>query len=77
MTSPPPAQPISARAIFARNFRAARRRSGLTQADIARRTGIARPSISSLERGADNITLESADRLALAVGVSLSKLLTP
>jgi transcriptional regulator with XRE-family HTH domain len=46
----------------------ARRRSGLTQDDLAQRAGTSRPTLSAYEHGRKSPTLETADRLVGAAG---------
>lgn len=45
---------------------------GLSQEELAARSGLHRTYITDIERGARNITLKSAARLAGALGLSLS-----
>ena len=46
-----------------------REKAGLTQAELARRTGVSQPMIAKLESGrADNLTLRTFIRYALALG---------
>ena len=65
------------RLVFARNFKEARKKAGLTQAAIRERTGLAQPFISEVENGLSTINLDNAAQLAAAVGVPLWKLLVP
>lgn len=51
--------------------REARRRAGLTQADLAARVGTTQSAIARLERGATSLTLERATRLVRACGFDL------
>ena len=60
---------------FGESLREQRRRLGLTQAELAARTGLARSSISEIERGREHISLERAERLAQAVHSTLADLL--
>lgn len=64
--SPPATLDPSARAILARNLRAARRAKGLSQEDLARVSGVAQPDISDIERGDPGVnpTLDRLERLA-------------
>jgi len=62
---------------FAKNLREARLAAGLSQTDMEARTGIARTSLSDVEQGKQNVTIDLMDRLATAVGRSLSELLMP
>lgn len=65
------------RSLFARRLKEARQAKSLTQAELSKATGIAQPDISLIERGQANITLDTMERLASAVGVPLHRLLTP
>jgi transcriptional regulator with XRE-family HTH domain len=47
--------------------RTARRRKGLTQRDLARRTGIPQPMISSIERGLQDPRYSTLERILAAV----------
>jgi len=51
--------------------RAARRRAGLSQVELARRAGTSQPSIARLERGLVSPTVISLDRIARALGTEL------
>ena len=50
---------------------AARNKKGLTQAEIARRTGTTQSAIARFESGRTNPTLEFASRLSHALGAQL------
>ncbi len=56
-------------AILVRN---ARRSAGLTQAQIARRLGVAQPVVARLENAAANPTIETLDRALRATGRRLA-----
>ena len=62
---------------FARNFKAARLAAGMTQQDVARVTGTKYQTVSKIERGILNLTLDTMDRMARAVGCELVVLLKP
>lgn len=49
----------------------ARKKSGLTQKDLAERTGIAQADISKLENGNANPSLRTLQRLAEGMGMQL------
>lgn len=49
----------------------ARRRSGLTQKELAERTGIAQGDISKLENGNANPSIRTLQRLASGMGMTL------
>ena len=51
--------------------RAARRKAGLSQVELARRAGTSQPSIARLERGQVSPTVISLDRIARALGTEL------
>ena len=51
--------------------RTARRRSGLTQRELARRSGVAQPTISRIERGLMSPTLDTLRPLIEAAGMDL------
>jgi XRE family transcriptional regulator, regulator of sulfur utilization len=53
-----------------------RRAQGLSQAELARRSGTARVGITRLEQGQRSPTVEEAQALAQALGVSLVSLLS-
>lgn len=59
-------------------IRAARTRSGLTQAELARRAGTSQPVISAYEHGRRDATVETLRRLVAAAGEQLElRLSTP
>jgi len=56
-------------------LRALRLAEGLTQAELARRTGIHRPNIARVEAGRHTPSLETLARLASAIGVPIKRVL--
>lgn len=56
-------------------LRALRLAAGLTQAELARRTGIHRPNIARVEAGRHTPSLETLARLAHAIGVPTTRVL--
>jgi transcriptional regulator with XRE-family HTH domain len=48
---------------------------GISQEELGFRAGLHRTYITDVERGARNLSLTTADRIAQALGVPLSKLL--
>ena len=70
-------KPLSSREIFARNLRRARRLKDLTQESVALDAGVPRAYLSRVERGTINISMDSADALAQALGVPLRDLVDP
>jgi len=65
------------RELVGRNFARLRRDKGLTQEDVATRSGFSQQYISSLERGRRNPTVITLYELAQALGVSHVELVTP
>lgn len=57
-------------------LRELRREAGLTQAELARRTGIHRPNIARVEAGRHTPSLETLARLASAIGVPTTRVLS-
>ncbi|HLI74945.1 MAG TPA: helix-turn-helix transcriptional regulator [Acidimicrobiales bacterium] len=53
------------------SVRAARLRAGVSQVELARRTGTSQPSIARLERGMVSPTVITLDRIARALGAEL------
>lgn len=62
---------------FATNFLIARKAAGLSKAEITRRTGVTRRILMEVEAGRQNLTLETVERLAQAVGLKGCDLLCP
>lgn len=63
--------PGRAGASAGRAFAAARREAGVTQAELARRTGLQQAAISRFERGLANPTVETLEALAAGIGAAL------
>ena len=59
---------------FATVLRACRGRLGISQEELAGRAGLHRTYVSDIERGARNLSLESIDKLAKALGIPVSTL---
>jgi transcriptional regulator with XRE-family HTH domain len=55
-------------------IRALRLEAGMSQEDFADRCGLHRTYVGCIERGEKTITLETADKVAQALGLTLSKL---
>jgi transcriptional regulator with XRE-family HTH domain len=60
---------------FGELLRTHRREAELTQSQVAERVGLARTSITNIERGQQHVPLHQLFRLAAAVGVQPSELL--
>lgn len=65
------------RTLVGRNFARIRREKGLTQEEVAARSGLSQQYISGLESGRRNPTLISIYDLAQALGVSHVDLVMP
>jgi transcriptional regulator with XRE-family HTH domain len=59
---------------FGNRLRAAREATGLTQAELADRVAMSRPSIANVERGRQRIAVHQLVAIALALGVEPSRL---
>jgi transcriptional regulator with XRE-family HTH domain len=62
------------RILFGQKVREARIALGISQKELAFRSGIHRTYISSVERGERNITIVNMKKIADALGVSLNNL---
>jgi transcriptional regulator with XRE-family HTH domain len=60
-----------------RNLRGLREAAGLSSAELARRSGVARATLTQLEAGGGNPTLETLYALANELGVTLSDIIAP
>ena len=60
----------------ARQIRYLRKQAGLTQADLAKRAGMARPNLTRLEAGRCRPALETLERIARALGQPVSRLVS-
>jgi len=60
------------RARFGRRLRELRRDRGLSQEELAFRSGLHRTYVSSAERGERNVSLVNIERLARALEISIS-----
>ena len=68
---------LSAREVFARNLRRARRLKELSQEELGFHAGLSRVYISSVEGGGRNISIDNMGLLAAALGVPLRDLVDP
>jgi transcriptional regulator with XRE-family HTH domain len=53
-----------------------RQQRGMSQAELARRTGLSKATLSQLEAGTGNPTIDTLDAIAVALSVPLTDLLT-
>jgi transcriptional regulator with XRE-family HTH domain len=61
----------------ARILNMARRRAGLTQRELAKRSGVPQPSISKIERGVISPTVDTLERLLRACSMELEPVRVP
>src|SRR5579871_323744 len=64
-------------AVVSMSLRRERARAGLSLTEVAKRAGIAKSTLSQLEGGQGNPSLETLWALASALGVPLSRLIDP
>lgn len=67
---------MASRAVLARNLRRLRKEKGLSQEALAHLAGIDRTYVSSLERQCYSASVDMLDRLAAALNVPVSALLS-
>ncbi|MBS0210345.1 MAG: helix-turn-helix transcriptional regulator [Planctomycetes bacterium] len=60
---------------FGDNLRKVRKSRGLSQEGLADKAALHRTYISSVERGERNVTLETIEKLAKALGVPMTRLI--
>lgn len=60
---------------FGEVVREARKKSGLSQEELADLAGLHRTYIGMIERGEKNITMLNAEKIAVALGMKLSELM--
>jgi transcriptional regulator with XRE-family HTH domain len=70
-------QKLSAQYVFAANVRRIRLEKQLTQEVLAEGAGLHPNYISSVERGERNISIGNIERIATALEVNITELLTP
>jgi transcriptional regulator with XRE-family HTH domain len=72
-----PDQPSAPLATIAAALRRERERVGISLAELARRAGLAKSTLSQLEAGAGNPSIETLWSLGVALGVPFSRLIEP
>jgi transcriptional regulator with XRE-family HTH domain len=70
-------QPPKERLVFARNFNSRCKELGVSQIELCRRIGMSASFLSKVLKGKQNVSLDTAVRMADAIGIPLHVLLTP
>ncbi|HEV3415197.1 MAG TPA: helix-turn-helix transcriptional regulator [Pirellulales bacterium] len=65
----------SARHILAANLRCIRKSKGFSQESLAENAGLHRTFVGAVERSERNVSIDNIERLAIALGISVSDLL--
>lgn len=73
----PPRAPARALEDLRVNVIVERARARLSQTDLAERAGVARPTISRIERAVGDVGIEVVQRIADALGVTVASLFVP
>jgi len=59
---------------FGQRLKTLRKAKGLSQEELAEKSGLNRPYISGIEKGRRNVSLEVMEKLAGALGVEMGEL---
>ena len=59
---------------FGQRLKTLRKEKGLSQEELAERSGLNRPYISGIEQGKRNVSLEVMEKLAEALGMGMGEL---
>lgn len=70
-----PTKPATPQRRFGEVVRAERKRQKLTQEELAHRAGISAVFMSDIERGIENVSLETIAKLSKGLGVRIGELL--
>ncbi|MFF4398780.1 helix-turn-helix domain-containing protein [Streptomyces sp. NPDC001480] len=76
MTPPPGQSTSSTAAAVGAQIRRRREQRGMSGSELARRAGLSKATLSQLEAGRGNPTIETLDALAIALRIPLTDLLT-
>ena len=60
---------------FGEQLRSVRRAKGLSQERLSESAGLHRTFVSLIERGERNVTLQTIEKLAIALGVEMAELM--
>jgi len=58
-----------------RRIRQRRERTGVSQEEFARRAGLTRPFFGRIERGTQNVSIETLAKIAIGLGIDMGELL--
>ncbi len=73
-----PFQPDTpSRVVFGENLRRARVAKGLSQESLGEQAGVHRTFVGAVERAENNVSIDTMEKLAAAVGLSIAALLDP
>jgi transcriptional regulator with XRE-family HTH domain len=72
-----PSRTATARELFGKNLRRARRWKNISQEALALQADLSRTYVSDVERGERNVSIDNMEILANAVGFPLHALLNP
>jgi transcriptional regulator with XRE-family HTH domain len=61
---------------YGKRIKQLREKAGMTQADLGKALGVTHSAISLIESGDRGLNVETADKIAQALGVSLVELIT-
>jgi transcriptional regulator with XRE-family HTH domain len=75
--SDPTRAPTSALELLRVNLIVERARARLSQTELAERAGVARPTISRIERAVGDVGIEVVQRIATALGITVASLFEP
>jgi transcriptional regulator with XRE-family HTH domain len=70
-----PAKAATPQRRFGEVVRSERKRQRLTQEELAHRSGISAVFMSDIERGVENVTIQTISKLSRGLGVKLGELL--
>ena len=68
-------QTLHARSMFSKNLKVIRQEKCLSQEELADLAGLHRTYVGSVERGERNISIDNIERLAIALGTDVARLL--
>jgi transcriptional regulator with XRE-family HTH domain len=60
---------------FGQRVKTLRKEKGMSQEELAEKSGLNRPYISAIEQGKRNVSLEVMEKLAVAMGLEMRELI--